>query len=792
MEAKQDEDGNSPMAASPSSRTRSNGSTSSWEEESMVGFQEEAMMIKEQLTGGPKQLEVISIVGMAGLGKTTLATNLYKDGLIEYHFHIRAWISVSQVYSKRDLLISLVSSVVPQISGIDQMSNEKLSEKLYKGLKGRRYLIVVDDVWESRAWDDLNYHFPNDSNGSRIMLTSRHAEVALHAKRSYPYLSLRFLVEDESWDLFRKKVFRRETFPLELVEIGKHIVTRCQGLPLAIVVVAGVLANEEKSRERWRQVGEAMNSPMVADQQLWMNTLALSYSHLPNHLKLCFLYFGAFPEDFQVPVWKLIWLWIAEGFVHKTEGKSLEDVAEGYLMDLIGRSLVLVSTRRYDGEIKACGIHDLLREYCIKKAREDYFLLRISCNQHLSSPLRKQFSYMRLLSIDGSVNLWDVTSKISSAANTSSVLCFGSRGTPWNSEMFPPTFSPEWFNLLSVLDMSSVGFTRYPSEIERFVLLRYLSLRIYSLNSETYLPKSISNLLNLETLIVCTHTLLPCAVQLMNLSLTRQELDKFLGKSSSVTLPHCVTNMVKLRHIRLTGHGTHRIERCPAFLLENLQTLSWVNPTSCQDFLAGTPNIRKLGFRGQLIFGGCLSFPHLDVLNNLQELKLFNTGSTELGWLSNNLGTVKFPTNLKKLTLKETYLKWEEMSTLGNLLPNLESLKLLAHACTGEHWETSDGDFPQLKFLKLESLGIVQWEFSSSHFPRLHRLEVSHCYWLEKIQSEIGDIPTLQMMTVHWCSLSLADSAREIKEEQESIGNSWLRFTESNNIATPEMLEVSA
>lgn len=792
MEAKQDEDGNSCKGASPStSRSRSNGSTSPWDEESMVGFEEEARMIKEQLAGGPKQLEVISIVGMAGLGKTTLATNLYRDPFIEYHFHIRAWISVSQVYSKRDLLITMVTSVVPHISGIDQMSIDKLSDKLYKGLKGRRYLIVVDDVWESSAWDDLRFHFPKDTNGSRIMLTSRHAEVASHAKRSYPPLSLRFLNEDESWDLFKKKVFRRETFPPELMEIGKNIVAKCQGLPLAIVVVAGVLANEEKNRDRWRQVGKAMNSPMVANQELWMKTLTLSYSHLPNHLKLCFLYFGAFPEDFQVPVWKLIWLWIAEGFVQKTEGKCLEDVAEGYLLDLIGRSLILVSTRRYDGEIKACGIHDLLREFCLKKAEEDYFLLRISCNQHLSSRSSKLFSRMRLLSIYGSVNLWDVISKITSAASTSSVLCFGPRGTPWNSEMFPPTFSPKWFNLLGVLDMSSAGFTRYPTEIEQFVRLKYLSLCIYSLNSETYLPQSISNLSNLETLIVCTLTLLPCAVQLMNLSLTRQELHKFLGKSSSVTLPHCVRNMVKLRHIRLTGHGIHRIERQDylPFLLDNLQTLSWVNPTSCQAFLVGTPNIRKLGFRGPLISGGCLSFPHLDNLTNLQELKLFNTGSKEIVWLSYNLGRVKFPPNLKKLTLKETYLKWEEMSTLGNLLPNLESLKLLAHACTGEHWETSDGDFPQLKFLKLESLGIVRWEFSSSHFPRLQRLEVSHCYWLEKIQSEIGDIPTLQMMTVHWCNLSLADSAREIKEEQESIGNKWLRFTESNNIATPEMLE---
>ncbi|KAH7833340.1 hypothetical protein Vadar_005259 [Vaccinium darrowii] len=403
---------------------------------------------------------------------------------------------------------------------------------------------------------------------------------------------------------------------------------------------------------------------------------------------------------------------------------------------------------------------------------------------------------MHLLSIYGSVNLWDVISKITSAANTSSVLCFGPSDTPWNSEMFPPTFSPKWFNLLGVLDMSSAGFTRYPTQIEQFIGLKYLSLCIYPLDSQTYLPQSISNLLNLETLIVCPltlPTLFAYAVQLMNLSLTRQ-LHEFPGKSSSVTLPHCVRNMVKLRHIRLTGLGIHRIERQDyrPFLLDNLQTLSWVNPTSCQAFLAGTPNIRKLGFRGPLISEGCLCFPHLDILSNLQELKLFNASSKEIVCSSCILGNVKFPPNLKKLTLKKTYLKWEEISTLGNLLPNLESLKLLAHACTGEHWKTSNGDFPQLKFLKLESLGIVRWELSGSHFPRLQRLEFSHCYWLEKIQSEIGDIPTLQMMTVHRCSLSLADSARQIKEEQESIGNKWLRFTESNNIAMPEILEVRA
>ncbi|XP_058181285.1 putative late blight resistance protein homolog R1B-12 [Rhododendron vialii] len=162
---------------------------------------------------------------------------------------------------------------------------------------------------------------------------------------SFPPLSLRFLSPDESWNLSRQKIFQRETCPSELMEIGKQIAQKWQGLPLAIAVVAGILRNEEKSRERWKQVGQTLNSQMAKDQELWTKTIALSYNHLPPHLKPCFLYFAIFPEDLQILVRKLIWLWVAEGFIRKTGTKSLEDVAEEYLMDLIGRKLVFVSRR---------------------------------------------------------------------------------------------------------------------------------------------------------------------------------------------------------------------------------------------------------------------------------------------------------------------------------------------------------------------------------------------------------------------------------------------------------------
>ncbi|XP_057472365.1 putative late blight resistance protein homolog R1A-10 [Actinidia eriantha] len=726
---------------------RSSGATG--EEETIVGFEEEVTTIKEQLTGVPKQLDVISIVGMPGIGKTTLAIKVYNDPLVAYHFHIRAWITISQEYVKRDLLCGLLSSVMHHKYDVDQMSDEELAQRLYKSLKGRRYFIVMDDIWDSSGWFDLKTCFPNDNNGSRIMFTSRNEDVASLAKSSRPPLSLRFLTDDESWVLFQQKVFGRETCPPQLTEIGKHIAKKCQGVPLVIVVVAGILTNEEKSPDQWEKVGKTLNSQMIADPQIWMKTLALSYNHLPHLLKPCFLYFGVFPEDYQVPVWELICLWVAEGFIRETGEKSLEDVAEEYLMELIGRSLVLVSRRRYDGGAKACCIHDLLRDFCIKQAEKECFLQRISGELPVS-----YFAQPEDLVIEDSP---------STLINSRPSFATQSRRTKSKlTDLHYP-----WYEFLRVLCTSYGMISSNPRKIEKLVHLRYLEINTRGLDvslSKIYVPTTISNLKNLETLIIYSWFF-------------------------SVTLPHCIRGMVTLRHLHVTVvGGTLRIEEPVAiypFSLDNLQTLSAISAWSCSDFLAGTPNIRKLGIQGCIVKNGLFIFPDTDFLNHLQELKLW------CGPFSSwpiRLGGVRFPTNLKKLTLMEYKIKWNEMSTLGKSLPNLKVLKLLQFACVGKCWKTSDGDFPQLKFLKLVTIPIEEWEVSSNPFPRLQRLVLVGCCGLQSIPFEIGEVPTLQMIEVRDCNTFVANSAHKIKEEQVSMGNNWLQIIESGNQGSPRQL----
>ncbi|GJS98113.1 disease resistance protein [Tanacetum coccineum] len=152
-------------------------------EEIIVGLDDDLMVLLERLTGNQKQLEAISIVGMGGLGKTTLATKVFNDQFIVYHFHVRAWVTVSQAYtSKKDLLISLLTSIGKRApEEIYKLKVGKISELLYKSLKGKRYLIVIDDLWSAKAWDDLKMYFPNDNTRSRILLTTRLSEIAVYA-----------------------------------------------------------------------------------------------------------------------------------------------------------------------------------------------------------------------------------------------------------------------------------------------------------------------------------------------------------------------------------------------------------------------------------------------------------------------------------------------------------------------------------------------------------------------------------------------------------------------------------
>ncbi|KAL4581107.1 hypothetical protein LXL04_017316 [Taraxacum kok-saghyz] len=177
-------------------------------EEVFVGFDDDVEALLDQLTQTSiKQLQVISIAGMDGIGKTTLSRKLYNDALIQYHFDIRAWTCVSQTYIKRDLLIGILSSFIYDLKEeIYKMSDEQLGEKLYRLLKGQKYLVVLDDIWDCKAWNDLQIYFPDDKVGSQVLLTSRDIDVSLHVRAARPAHILRLRTANESWNIFQKKL----------------------------------------------------------------------------------------------------------------------------------------------------------------------------------------------------------------------------------------------------------------------------------------------------------------------------------------------------------------------------------------------------------------------------------------------------------------------------------------------------------------------------------------------------------------------------------------------------------
>ncbi|KAL2533021.1 NB-ARC domain-containing protein [Abeliophyllum distichum] len=221
--------------------------------------------------------------------------------------------------------------------------------------------LICTDIFQ-RTKVEAEYYSPLDSK----KLVSRLQIKAL-------FRNLRFLTDDECWKLLQMKVFHDVPCPLELVDIGMNIARNCHGLPLAVVVIAAVLANMKKNKTNWEEVAESSSTHISKDNSC-MKILELSYNYLPMHLKPCFLYFGAFAEATEIPVQKLTSLWVAEGFVERVKHKNSNLVSYGYLTDLISRGLVLVGKRRSDGGVKTCYVHDLLREMCLTIAEKDNFM----------------------------------------------------------------------------------------------------------------------------------------------------------------------------------------------------------------------------------------------------------------------------------------------------------------------------------------------------------------------------------------------------------------------------------
>ncbi|KAL3501837.1 hypothetical protein ACH5RR_036286 [Cinchona calisaya] len=730
--------------------------TPSWKTE-VIGLDDDLLSILDRLTMVPSGLERMAIVGMGGIGKTTLARRVFDEPLIGYHFYVRAWVTVSQGCRVRDLLLGLLDCPTQATDERYKKSNEQLAEDLYRSLKGKRYLIVMDDLWDTKAWDDVKRCFPDDKNGSRILVTTRLMKVADYVKPKVPPHCMNLLDVDHSWKLLHEKVFGKEDCPPELVDIGKRIARKCRGLPLAIVVLAGLLSRVRRTSDCWNGIADSVSSVVNTDPEQCMKILSLSYNHLPHYQRACFLYMGAFPEDCEIEAQKLINLWVAEGFLDtkkaigidegkylflSSTGTSVEHLAEYYLEDLIARSLVLVGKRSFSGKIKTCRIHDLLRDLCLKEAQTKRFMHVLKRG---TEGLPTDMNNQRRLCFHS-----DFSNDFLSVPKmplVRSFLCF-TLGSGFVPDIM---FFHLGFKLLRVLDVISLHFEHFPVQIITLVHLRYLAL-----TATFELPVSLSKLRNLRTLII-----------------HGPWISTEYGEVPTLLLEYW--NMPWLRHLRtsvacyLSNPFITKMDlRCP-LSPKNLQSLSTITFTNCtKEVFAIMPCLKKLGIceteedYSSDESSKCLS--NLVYLQQLQALKCSFYEQTTKARIS--LHT--FPSNLRKLTLSWSYMPWESMITIAKL-PFLEVLKLKNYAFQGTEWEPSEEGFRYLKQLLIENTDLVHWKASSFHFPRLQHLILKSCKLLEEIPFGVGEIATLQLIELHSCSESAEISTTAIKEIIEGL-----------------------
>ncbi|KAK1273035.1 putative disease resistance protein [Acorus gramineus] len=445
----------------------------------IVGFEDQEKRLVQRLTVQIDELRVVSIVGMGGLGKTTLAKKVYANRDVQMKFECMVWVSVAQNCQVNQLLQELINKIKVWVSSNTQHGQgDDLWQKLIKKtvgdskdlanlataelknvlnaclsdeqiLKEKRFLIIMDDVWEHDLWTRIKPAFRDIQNGSRVMFTTRSYDVAKVADPSQNPFELNLLSKEESWELFNWKVFSsKDGCPPDLVKKGKELVEKCKRLPLAIIILGGLLWSKSKSVMVWDKILTKLDWRSDPNTEDWREVLALSYHDMPSYLKPCFLYLGLFPEDAEIWSSKLKMLWIAEGFteVYKNKMMSPEHIAEDYLEELYQRSLIQVVSKKSYGGSRTCGIksfriHDLLRDFAIAKG-EEFEFLTVHGIMETNSPTKAR----RRLAIQGHVDAkrndqtWlDLKG---SSPKLRSLLCFNQR-----QPNFRPIVDVAWISL---------------------------------------------------------------------------------------------------------------------------------------------------------------------------------------------------------------------------------------------------------------------------------------------------------------------------------------------------------
>ncbi|KZV36226.1 hypothetical protein F511_14244 [Dorcoceras hygrometricum] len=716
-------------------------------DDEMVGYTNLKETFMGRLMDGEERLVTLAVVGPAGSGKTTFIKNMFWKPRIRGRFDCHAWVIVSKEFDLKALVINMLKQFCDwRKESYNRLDISEALAQIRKYLEKRRYLVVLDDIWEKEHWDRIKDALPNGPLGSRIIVSTRASNVASLCASSPQYVyELKGLEWLDAWSLFCKTAFKDNNgeCPSELKTYSSKIVKRCEGLPFAIVAVGGALAQKRRLPIEWETFHKCLGCEIGSDPSLTAisKTLLPGYLDLSSKLKSCFLYFGVFPEDYSVERGRLIRLWVAERLATETDCRTAEEVAEDYLSELIHRNLVHVSNWDLDGRPRNCRVLSVVLTFIVQKCKEEAFA-SIFPRENSSAT----HNIIRRLSVHGdsshsphiSINVYAVIRSV-----------FLFRCGVFSPDHLADNFRN--FKLLRVLDLQGAPLAVFPEQITRLILLRYLSLRETDIRT---IPGSIKQLLYLQTLDLKQTgvTELPKAISLLHnlrhLFVYKYNVDNFVAFGSVVGVKFSkgienltnlqklslvkvgqkdgiIRDLKKLTQLRKLGLTGIRREHCKTLCasleeLKNLTTLDLCSKTEEEFLEVGdirdpSRNIQRLYLKGRLI-----AFP---------------------GWISKL-------DNLIRIGLKWSKSKDCPLKALKHL-PNLMEIQLV-DSFEGNKLEFEASTFKKLKILAIEKLSQLNTVvIEEGAMPELQKMNLRRCPNLKILPLGIDKLSKIEELVVH-------------------------------------------